>query len=64
MRARNSGETQVIFENTKREICEAPVLGMPTEKGMFVLGTDSSVLRYWAYFARNKSGVEGLFSDQ
>ena len=26
------------------EICEAPVLGMPTEKGMFVLDTDASVL--------------------
>ena len=24
-------ETQVAFENIKRELCEAPVLGMPTE---------------------------------
>ena len=31
-------EAQVSFENIKRELCEAPVLGMPTEKGMFVLG--------------------------
>ena len=31
------------FENIKRELCEAPVLGMPTEKGMYVLDTDASV---------------------
>ena len=37
-------EAQVSFENIKRELCEAPVLGMPTEKGMFVLGTDASVV--------------------
>ena len=29
-------EAQVSFENIKRELCEAPVLGTPTEKGMFV----------------------------
>ena len=28
-------EAQVSFENIKRELCEAPFLGMPTEKGMF-----------------------------
>ena len=27
-----SEEAQVSFENIKREFCEAPVLGMPTEK--------------------------------
>ena len=32
------------FENIKRELCEAPVLGMPTEKGMYVLDTDASVV--------------------
>ena len=37
-------EDQVSFENIKRELCEAPVLGMPTEKGMFVLDTDASVV--------------------
>ena len=37
-------EAQVAFENIKRELCEAPVLGMPTEKGMFVLDTDASVV--------------------
>ena len=26
-------EAQVSFENIKREFCEAPVLGMPTERG-------------------------------
>ena len=37
-------EAQVVFENIKRELCEAPVLGMPTEKGMYVLDTDASVV--------------------
>ena len=37
-------EAQVSFENSKRELCEAPVLGMPTEKGMFALDTDASVV--------------------
>ena len=32
------------MKNIKRELCEAPVLGMPTEKGMFVLDTDASVV--------------------
>ena len=37
-------EAQVAFENVKRELCEAPVLGMPTEDGMYVLDTDASVV--------------------
>ena len=37
-------EAQVAFENIKRELCEAPVLGMPTEDGMYVLDTDASVV--------------------
>ena len=37
-------EAQVAFENIKRELCEAPVLGMPTEEGMYVLDTDASVV--------------------
>ena len=37
-------EAQVAFENIKRELCEAPVLGMPSEKGMYVLDTDASVV--------------------
>ena len=32
------------FQRIKKELCEAPVLGMPTEKGMYVLDTDASVL--------------------
>ena len=32
------------FENFKRELCEAPVLGMPTEMGMFVLDMDTSAV--------------------
>ena len=37
-------EAQLAFENIKRELCEAPVLVMPTEKGMYVLDTDASVV--------------------
>ena len=37
-------EAQFSFENIKRELREAPVLGMPTEKRMFVLDTDASVV--------------------
>ena len=37
-------EAQVAFEKIKRELCEAPMLGMPTEKGMYVLDTDASVV--------------------
>ena len=32
------------FQRIKKELCESPVLGMPTEKGMYVLGTDASVV--------------------
>ena len=37
-------EAQAAFENIKRELCEAPVLGMPTEKGTYVLDTYASVV--------------------
>ena len=37
-------EAQAAFENIKRELCEAPVLGIPMEKGMYVLDTDASVV--------------------
>ena len=39
-----SDEAQTVFENIKRELYEASVLGMPTEKGMNVLDTDASVV--------------------
>ena len=32
------------FQRIKKELCEAPVLGMPTEKGLYVLDTDASVV--------------------
>ena len=47
-------EAQVAFENIKRELCEAPVLGMPTEKGMFVLDTQE-------YCIKSKNGTEEQF---
>ena len=37
-------EAQVAFENIKRELCEARVLGMPRKKGMYVLDKDASVV--------------------
>ena len=37
-------KAQAAFENIKSELCEAPVLGMPTEKGMDVLDIDVSVV--------------------
>ena len=37
-------EAHVSFDNIKRELCEAPAHGMPTDKGMFVLDTDASVV--------------------
>ena len=37
-------EAEVSFENIKRELCEAAVLVLPTEKQMFVLDTDASVI--------------------
>ena len=35
---------QEVFENIKPKVCEAPVLGMPAEEGIYVLDTDVSVL--------------------
>ena len=37
-------EAQAAFENIKRELCEAPWQGMPTEKGIYVHDTDASVV--------------------
>ena len=37
-------EAQAAFENIERELCNAPVLGMPTEKGLYVLDTDASLV--------------------
>ena len=53
-------EVEVTFENIKRKLCQAPVLGVTTKKEMFVSDTDASLLRYRAYFTRNKSGTKGL----
>ena len=39
-----SDEAQMAFENIKRELCETPVLGMPTEKGIYVLDRYTSVV--------------------
>ena len=55
-------EAQVAFENIKRELCKAPVLGMPTEKGMYVLDTDASVVAISGILYKSKNGVEERFS--
>ena len=39
-----SDEAQAVLENIKLELCEGPVLGTPTEKGIYVLDTDASVV--------------------
>ena len=39
-----SDEAQVSFEKIERELGEAPVHGKPTEKAVFVLDTDASVV--------------------
>ena len=57
-------EAQVASENIKRELCEAPVLGMPTEKGMYVLDTDSSVVAISGILHQEQewNGMEERFS--
>ena len=37
-------EAQAAFANIKPKLCEAPVLGMPKEKGRYILDTDASVV--------------------
>ena len=39
-----SNAAEESFQRIKKEFCEASVLGMPTEKGMYVLDTDASVV--------------------
>ena len=46
------------FENIKRELCEAPVLGMPIIEGMYVLDTAASVV---AICTRIKNRMGELF---
>ncbi|XP_063713764.1 uncharacterized protein LOC134841659 [Symsagittifera roscoffensis] len=37
-----SNAAEESFQRIKKELCEVPVLGMPAEKGMYVLDTDAS----------------------
>ena len=39
-----SNAAEESFQRIKEELCEAPVLGMPTENEMYVLDTDASVV--------------------
>ena len=54
---------QISFGNSKREVFEAPVFGMLTEKGVFMLDTDASVFAISGILHRNKNGMGGLSSD-
>ena len=45
------------FQRIKKELYKAPVLGMPTEKGTYVLDTDASVSSgFW--HSPSRAGVE------
>ena len=46
------------FQRIKKELCEAPVLGMPTEKGMYVL-----VIRYRTSQGNNQHGIQATRED-
>ena len=46
------------FKSIKRELCEAPVLGMPTEKGMYVLDTDAAVVAISGTGMERKDSLE------
>ena len=56
-----SDEAQTAFENIKQELCEAPVLGMPTKKGMYVLDTEAQTPSR-EYRIRSTNGMGDLFS--
>ena len=55
-------EAQAAFENIKRELCEAPVLGMPTEKGIYALDTDASVVTISGIMHQERNRMEEQFS--
>ena len=55
---------QEATENNKRELNEAPVLGMPAEKGIYVFDSDASVVAFQEYCIRNKNEVEEQFYMQ
>ena len=46
------------FQRIKTELCEAPVLGMPTEKGIYVLDTDASVVAISGIVHQDRNGTE------
>ena len=54
---------QEAFENISRELCEAPVLGMPTEKGMIFLYTDASVVAISGVLHREQGYGSKVMSD-
>ena len=53
---------QAAFENIKRELCEVSVLGMPTQKGMYNLVTDASVVAISGVLHQEKNGMGEQFS--
>ena len=57
-------EAQVFFENIKHELCEAPVLGMTTEQGIFMLDIEAFVVAFLRRLHQEQeTGLEKLFFD-
>ena len=52
-----------FLEKIKRDFCKAPVFGMPTEKGMFVLDTDASVVAVSHQWLHTPSGTKMEWED-
>ena len=55
-------KAQAAFENIKRELCEASVLGMTTEKVIYVLDTDASVVAISGILHHEQERMEEQFS--
>ena len=53
---------QKAFQNIKRELCEAPVLGMPTDKGMYNTTLMLRWLTFREYWIRSNNGMGEQFS--
>ena len=51
-------QAQISFENIKMKLGEPSVLGMPTEKGMYVLDTNAAVVDISGIFFTSETTVE------
>ena len=55
-------EAPAAFEKIKRELGKAPVQGIPTERGMYVLDIDASVVAISGILHQDRNGTEEQFS--